>query len=134
MYEAGVVSGVGLKEDVNWMTGFITTSAQHCSWSPIGALLLHDGTVFWKGQNQTNQPCTKHVKLLLIEPSLELLTKKLIAISIGGWLGELWESHYSKFFIAFSFFLVRDTVENLDGLPGHCKMSFYFILFYYLFI
>lgn len=71
MFKAGVVSEVGLEEDASWMTGFITSSAQHCSWSPLGALLLHDGTVCWKGQNQTNQPRTNHVKLLLIEPSLE---------------------------------------------------------------
>ncbi|TSL10178.1 Peroxisomal multifunctional enzyme type 2 [Bagarius yarrelli] len=72
MFKAGAVSGVGLEEDAGWMTGFITSSVQRWSWSPSGALLLHDGTVCWKGQNQTNQACTDCVKLLLIEESMEL--------------------------------------------------------------
>ncbi len=40
------------------------------SWSPSGALLLHDGTVCWKGQEQTNQPGRNHLKLPLIEAEL----------------------------------------------------------------
>ncbi len=47
-FGAGSVSGVEVSGD--------DRLHYQQSWSPPGALLLHDGTVCWKGQEQTNQP------------------------------------------------------------------------------
>lgn len=61
-FGAGSVSGVEVSGD--------DRLHYQQSWSPSGALLLHDGTVCWKGQEQTNQPGRNHLKLPLIEAEL----------------------------------------------------------------